>query len=198
MKRPANQISEGELSRIAINMAAFQRIIEFPQEVECSYSTGIFTCRGPKGETSMKLKYPGISLAVQDSQVRLTASKSSKKEKRIIHTFRAHIRNLLQGVTSGFQSTLKICSGHFPMTVAVEDSYLIIKNFLGEKIPRKAHILPTTKVEIKGADIIISGISKEDVGNTASNFELATRITNRDRRIFMDGIWITSKPRSIR
>lgn len=178
-----------------INMT-FQRTIEIPEGVECRYQQGIFTCSGQKGDTRMRLRHPGITIAVQDSQVSIASARNSKKEKRIIHTFRAHIRNLIQGVSTGFQCTLKICSGHFPMSVVAEGSQLIIKNFLGEKIPRKAKILPTTKVEIKGTDIIIHGTSKEDVGNTASNFELATRITNRDRRIFMDGIWMTSKPRS--
>lgn len=177
-------------------MPALQRIIEIPAGVTCSYQQSELVCTGPRGTARMKLRYQGISIEVQDSSMVFTAKKSTKKEKRILHTFRSHARNLLQGVLSGYQATLKICSGHFPMSVAVQGSELIIKNFLGEKIPRKARIHPLTKVEVKGSDVIVSGLSKEDVGNTASSIELATRITNRDRRIFMDGIWLTQKPRS--
>ena len=49
------------------------------------------------------------------------------------------------------------------------------------------------KVEVKGKDIIVSGINLEDVSQTAANIEQATRLTGRDRRIFYDGIYVYEK-----
>ncbi|MEB3846499.1 MAG: 50S ribosomal protein L6, partial [Desulfurococcales archaeon] len=70
---------------------------------------------------------------------------------------------------------------------------LIISNFLGEKAPRIAKILPGAKVTVKGSDVIVEGIDIEVVGQTAANIEMATKITDRDRRKFMDGIYIYEK-----
>ena len=101
---------------------------------------------------------------------------------------------MIKGVAEGFIYKLKICAGHFPMNVTIEGNNVIIKNFLGEKIPRKSKIAPGVKAQVKGDEIIIESCNLESAGQTASNIEQATRVKARDRRIFMDGIWITSKP----
>ena len=79
------------------------------------------------------------------------------------------------------------------MTVKVKGKKLEIKNFLGEKVPRIADIVNDVDVKIEGDEIIITSANKEAAGQTAGNFEKATRITNRDRRIFQDGLWIIQK-----
>ena len=49
------------------------------------------------------------------------------------------------------------------------------------------------KVNVEKDEIIVSGIDIEEVGQTASNIELACRIKGRDRKIFQDGIWIVGR-----
>ena len=68
-----------------------------------------------------------------------------------------------------------------------------IGNFLGEKKPRLARILGETKVKVSGNEVVVSGISKEDVGQTAANIEQVTKIKRFDPRIFQDGIYIVDK-----
>ena len=111
------------------------------------------------------------------------------------NTYAAHLINMIKGVNEPFEYTLKVCSGHFPMTVNLEGDQLIVKNFLGEKVPRKAKIWPNVTVDIKGNDISVKSINLEAAGQTAANMESSTRITNRDRRVFQDGIYITKKPK---
>jgi large subunit ribosomal protein L6 len=79
------------------------------------------------------------------------------------------------------------------MNVEIVGNEVIIKNFLGEKIPRKSKIIENVNVEIKGDIITINSPNKELAGQTAANFETATRIKSRDRRVFQDGIFITNK-----
>ena len=77
--------------------------------------------------------------------------------------------------------------------VSLDNNKLIIKNFFGEKVPRKAKILEGVDVKIEGDIITVTGVDKEKVGQTSANMEKSTRITNRDRRVFMDGIYIIDK-----
>ena len=64
---------------------------------------------------------------------------------------------------------------------------------MGEKKPRVAKILDGVSVEIKGDLILVKGIDKEKVGQTVANIELATRVKNRDVRVFQDGIYRISR-----
>ena len=145
--------------------------------------------------TEMALKKVKISkkLNVKDKKILIQAIKPTKREKTYAGTFRAHIKNMILGVSKDFEYKLKICSGHFPMSVTVDHEKVIIKNFLGEKIPRIAKILPGVKCSVMGDEIIIRGTNKENAGQSAANIEMATRIVNRDRRVFQDGIFIISK-----
>ena len=66
-------------------------------------------------------------------------------------------------------------------------------NFLGERFPRTARIMPNVKVQAKGDQVLVSGIDKELVGQTAVNIELATKIRGYDPRVFQDGIYIVRR-----
>lgn len=111
----------------------------------------------------------------------------------MVGTIRAHINNMIKGVTEGFTYKLKIRYAHFPMKVSVKGNEVIIENFLGEKHPRRARIMEGVTVKISGEDVIVTGIDKEKVGQTAANIEQATRIKGRDPRVFQDGIYIVEK-----
>ena len=74
---------------------------------------------------------------------------------------------------------------------------MTVTNLFGEKVPRVAKLpWSPAEVEVKvmnKTDVIVKGIDKEKVGQTAANIERSCRIRNRDRRVFQDGIYITSK-----
>jgi large subunit ribosomal protein L6 len=50
-------------------------------------------------------------------------------------------------------------------------------------------------VEIRGQEVIVEGIDKEECGQTAANLEQATKIKDKDPRVFQDGIYIVEKPK---
>lgn len=167
--------------------------IEIPEGIEVKLDGKLITIKGPKGEISKLFDEPLVSVEVKDGMVKLLPNGSNNRQKMYINTYLAHLKNMFKGVQEGFEYKLKICSSHFPMSVSVSGNKVIIKNFLGEKVPREAIILPNVEVKINGDEMIVVGVNKEFVGQTAANIELATKIKNLDRRIFQDGIWITKK-----
>lgn len=169
--------------------------IELPSEAEAEAKTeyGLLKLKGPKGETSKKLMHKKVSIKVEGKKITLKSDKASKNEKKIMKTFKAHIKNMIRGVTQGHIYKMKICSGHFPMNVSVSGNELIIKNFFGEKHPRKIKINEGVKTTVSGDDIILEGTDKEAVAMTASAIEKGTRRSGYDKRIFQDGCFIVSK-----
>ena len=171
----------------------FKQEINIRQGIKAFIEGTIIKAKGPKGENKRIFHYPKIEFFKQDNKLVLSFKKFTKNEKTMMGTISSHIKNLVKGVDRGFIYKLKICSGHFPIKVTVEGNNVVISNFLGEKIPRKAKIIPGVKVKVEDSEIILEGIDKEAVAQSSANIELATRITNRDRRIFQDGCYITSK-----
>ncbi|MEK6856982.1 MAG: 50S ribosomal protein L6, partial [Nanoarchaeota archaeon] len=92
----------------------------------------------------------------------------------------------------------KVCSGppqsHFPMQVNCAGGVFTVKNFLGEKIARTVKVNQGANVKITGTEITVESPDIELAGKTASDIELLVRISDKDRRTFQDGIYITQKP----
>ncbi len=167
--------------------------IVLPAGVTARLDRSVLVIKGPQGEVRRDFHYPSLSISIIEGKIIVAAEKASKREKTIVGTFTAHIRNLVNGVQQQHVYKLKICSGHFPMTVTVAGQELLIKNFLGESVPRRIAIEPGVTVKIQDKDILVSSPDKELAGKTAAGIEQACRLTNRDLRIFMDGIWLTEK-----
>jgi large subunit ribosomal protein L6 len=79
------------------------------------------------------------------------------------------------------------------MKVSVKSDVVVIDNFLGEKHPRNARVMPGVTVKVSGEQVVVSGTNKEFVGQTAANIEQATKVSGRDTRVFQDGIYIVEK-----
>jgi large subunit ribosomal protein L6 len=167
--------------------------ITIPEGVTISRSKDVFTTTGPKGSVARRLWYPGINIDINDGELVVDAESPRRKEKAMVGTFASHIKNMIEGVSEGFEYRMTIVYSHFPMQVKVEGSKFVVGNFLGEKKPRTSRILGETKVKVSGNEVIVSGISKEDVGQTAANIEQVTKIKRFDPRVFQDGIYIVDK-----
>jgi large subunit ribosomal protein L6 len=167
--------------------------IEFPEEVKAELEGSNITVTGPKGSLTRTLEYPGVTISTKDGKIEVTTNASKKVFTAIRGTFAAHLKNMMNGVTNGFEYKLKVMHSHFPMTVKQQGNVISIDNFLGEKTPRKSKVVGDCSISIKGSDIEITGVNIEEVAQTAANIELATKVKGRDRRVFQDGIYLISK-----
>jgi large subunit ribosomal protein L6 len=168
--------------------------IEIPTGVTCTVQDRVVVAKKGSNELSRKFNLPSIDFKVKDNKVVISSPKGNKIDFKRIMSSIAHIKNMFQGLDNKFVFRLEACNVHFPMTLKLDNGFLVITNFLGEKIPRKAKILPNVEVDVKGPKITITSSSIEAAGATATNMEKATKVKNRDRRVFQDGIFITEKP----
>ncbi len=177
----------------------YKKETEVPDGVEVEIDGYKVTVSGENGKITRTFRHIyGVDIEKNGNVVTVSSESEKRRKKAIVGSILAHIKNMITGVTEGFTAELKVIYSHFPVTVKVDDkkNEVIIQNFLGEKEPRKSDIMgETTKIEVKGSDIIVKGPNIEAVGQTAANMERATNIKDHDRRIFQDGIFIVKKPK---
>jgi large subunit ribosomal protein L6 len=170
--------------------------IALPKGVSATLAGETLTVKGPGSQLSRRFYHPKVSIRVSDGVI-LRTEYPRKADKALIGTWKAHITNMVRGVTKGYEYTMKIVYSHFPIKTSIKSSegsrQILVENFLGERHPRRAQIMGDTEVKISGDQIIITGYDKERVGQTAANIEQATKIRRYDTRVFQDGIYIVSK-----
>jgi large subunit ribosomal protein L6 len=166
--------------------------IPIPEGIDVTVDKEV-TIKGSKGQLSRKFNYPNVVIKKDDGNVVLEANFPKKRDKAMLGTIKSHINNMITGLTDGFTYNMKIVYAHFPMTVKAAGNKVTIDNFLGERYPRTAKIVGSAKVQVKGDEVVITGINKEDVGQTMANLEQATKIKGRDPRVFQDGIYFVSR-----
>lgn len=177
-------------------MTKITRVVEeqeVPKGINAEFRDSRLTIKGPKGTLARIFFHPRIKMTVAKGKITVETRMASLREKALVGTWAAHARNMIRGVQEPFTYKMKAVYAHFPVKMTLKGSELVIENFLGERHPRKAVILGETKVTIKGQELELVSPSLEEVGQTAANIENATRIRNRDPRVFQDGIFITSK-----
>lgn len=170
--------------------------IEIPDGVTVAMEEGNLLVRGPKGE--LRKAPRGVKIVIKDKKVTLNSFSERRKDKALAGTWVAHLVNMITGVTRGWEARLKVVYSHFPVKFNVEGNRIVIQNFMGERKERVAKISgKDTKVDVKKDDVIITGIDKEEVGQTAANIELTCKVKGYDRRVFQDGCHLTQKCRPI-
>ena len=166
------------------------RTLRVPEGVEVSVSDRVITVRGPKGTLTRDFSNAPVTIKLNGDEISIETSWPRKKEASLVGTIYSHIKNMMTGTLKGFTYKVKVIFAHFPVTVSVKGDNILIENFTGERSARIARIEGDTKVTVKGEDIIVQGISLEDVAQTAANLEQATKVKRKDPRIFLDGLFI--------
>ncbi|MBS3083615.1 50S ribosomal protein L6 [Candidatus Pacearchaeota archaeon] len=172
----------------------YENSVAIPDGVKCKFSGNLLECSKGNTNLSKAFENPNLILTVGEKEIVIKCNQSNRKSVASVNSYVSHIKNMFHGIKERFVYEMEICNVHFPMTVKAEKDKVVITNFLGEKVPRSANILPGVEVKIEGTKIKISSADVEKAGQTAANIEKASAVTNKDRRIFQDGIFITKKP----
>lgn len=184
-----------------------RRELPIPDDVAVSKDHLDLTVEGPEGSVTRRLWYPDVTVSVESVSVEtadaeeetvdavvVESESSDAKTNATVGTFESHVENMFHGVTEGWTYRMEVLYSHFPMQVEVQDGDVVIRNFLGEKAPRRVPIHGDTEVEVDGEELVLTGPSIEDVGQTAADVEQLTRVKGKDQRVFQDGVYITEKP----
>ena len=171
----------------------FEFEIKADEGISFEYSDGLLKVKGPKGESKRRFNFPNIKISVSNGLITVRAAQTTKREKALVGTVKAHINNMIKAVKEGVIYKLRVCSTHFPMNVSVQNNQLIVKNFIGERHPRTLDIPNGVDVKVNGDVIEVYSTDKEKGGMTASKIEQLTRRVNFDNRVFQDGIYIIEK-----
>ena len=167
--------------------------ISIPEGVQASIEGREIIVKSGDKENRRLIKAKHVDVRIEDGSIIVSTNSVKKVDAAILWTVAGHIKNLIKGVNEGITYKLKMVYSHFPVTVKVEGDTFSVENFLGEKTPRTIKLLPGVQVDIQGADITLTGINKETVGQTAAQIEQLCKVRKLDRRIFQDGLYIVEK-----
>jgi len=95
--------------------AIIREEIPIPDNVEVTIDHEI-TVKGPKGKVSRRFDQHNIKIGKEDDKIILEVKFPRKRDKAMLGTIKAHINNMITGVTKGFTYKMKIVYAHFPMT----------------------------------------------------------------------------------
>jgi large subunit ribosomal protein L6 len=169
--------------------------VEVPAGVTLRVEGRRLKAKGPLGTAERPFPSDVLTLEVKEGVATLTLllPPGRRASQALLGTWAAHVRNLVAGLTRGVEAKLKVVAAHFPMKVSVRGHDLVIENFLGEKYPRSAHLVPGTTAVVDGEFVVLTGTDIEQVGQSGANIERATHIRDYDPRVFQDGIYLTER-----
>lgn len=175
----------------------FEEVLQVPEGVSVTLKKRMLQFEGPLGKTYKNFRSIPVDLEVGGGRVTIRARGRRKRDYAILHTARSIVRNICEGLIEGYTVKMKVVFAHFPITVKVDGSTVLIENFQGEHAPRTAKIVGDTEVAPKGEDVILTGRVLTDVTQTAANIELHTKVKNKDHRVFLDGIYVYEKKKGL-
>lgn len=171
--------------------------VVIPEGVKITLNKRMLNVTGPLGMAYKSFRKIPVNIDVSDDKVVLNSVSGRKKDYAILNTSRSIVDKLCRGVITGYTIKMKIVFAHFPITVKTKDDLVLIENFQGERAMRTSRIMGNVKVTPKGDDVIITGYILTDVTQTAANIAQATKVKNKDHRVFLDGIYRFEKIDSI-
>lgn len=175
------------------------QVLAVPEGVTVDIKARIITVTGPRGSLSKNLRHIDVAFSkTEDNEIKITVHHGDRKHVAALRTVKSLIANMITGVTKGYKYKMRYVYAHFPINVNIINNgkTVEIRNFLGEKLVRTVDVRPGVDLEISANqkdELVLSGISVEDVSQSAADIQQATRVRNKDIRKFLDGIYVSSK-----
>lgn len=169
------------------------RSLEVPEGVSVTVSGSKVSVKGPLGSIEKDFSHMPVQISLAERRVVVSTLLKGRRGVAMLGTASKHIRNMMKGVRSKYRVEMVAVHSHFPITMKVLQDKLLIENFIGERYPRAVVIPRGVEAKVSGDKLEISGIDIEKVTQLAGSVENATRISRKDQRVFLDGIYVVKK-----
>lgn len=172
--------------------------IEIPKGVTVDAKARVVTVKGPKGTLVKSFKHIKAEIEVdkKENKIRIHIYMTSYKQGAVLNTLRTHIKNMINGVTSGYRYKMHEVHKHFPIDLQIKDNAVQIIKYLGQ---RDVKVIPLPE-GIKGSknpkdagEIYLDGCDNELLGQTCSKIFQSCFPKDKDIRKFLDGIFVSEK-----
>ncbi|MCL5092067.1 MAG: 50S ribosomal protein L6 [Candidatus Marsarchaeota archaeon] len=166
--------------------------IDIPKGINVEITQDRISVSGSLGKNERAFNNAILNVKKEGERISIGTNASKRLQKKATSAAIAlakEIRNDIDGVSRHFEISMESTFAHFPITLEAKGDSLIIKNMLGERAARTAHIVGSTKIEIKDKKVRVYGIKLDDVTQTAANIRIAVKVRNKDNRIFQDGVY---------
>ena len=121
---------------------------------------------------------------------------STYKQSAILYTVTSHVKNRVRGVTKGFRYKMHIVKKHFPIEIKVNKESIEIGRFLGERIVKVVKLLDgvsVSKNDKNPEELYFDGNDIDKVSLTCSHVYQSCAVHGKDKRKFLDGIYVNEK-----
>ena len=170
--------------------------IDIPEGVKVEIKARVVKVKGPRGELTKSFKHVKVELELNKDHILVHTYMTTYKQSAILYTIASHIKNRIKGVTVGFRYKMHTVKKHFPIEVAIKDGCVEVGRFLGERNVKVIKLLDgvTAKKNEKDQDEIwFEGTDIDKIALTCAHVFESCFAKDKDRRKFLDGIYVSDK-----
>lgn len=175
-----------------------KQTVEIPKDVKVKVRGSTIQVTGSRGKLVKNFRHALLDISLRDNQLTIQKWFGNKKELALVRTICTHIKNMIKGVTKGYQYKMRSVYAHFPINVTMhnQENVVEIRNFLGEKIVRRVKMEPgvtcVNSANLKD-ELILEGNDIEAVSKSAALIQQSTTVKDKDIRKFLDGIYVSER-----
>ncbi len=146
------------MSRVA------KKPVDLPQGVSATIGADAVTVKGSKGSLTLAIK-SGIKVELKDKHLAVEAESAAEGLNAIAGSTRAHLANMVTGVTKGYEKKLELVGVGYRAAVQAKTLTLTLgySHLINYAIPDGVTIEAPSQTEI-----VVKGIDRQRVGQTAA------------------------------
>ena len=142
-----------------------RKLITLPAGVKIEVLPEKIVVSGPKGQLEEKTQ-PGISIKIEENEIEVSRTDELPQTRAFHGLVRSLIQNMVIGVSEGFKKDLELVGTGY--RASMQGNKLVLS--VGYSHPVEILALQGVTIQVEGQNkVSVSGISKHDVGQVASN-----------------------------